>query len=98
LRDKKIIWDEICEVRTNHSNRVWCVVGDFNAIRRKEERKSFVFVSYYNREINEFNNFIERLELLDIPMVGRKFTWYKPNGFVKSRIDRVLVSKDWLET
>ena len=30
-------------------------------------------------------------------MVGRKFTWYKPNGLVKSRIDKVLVSKEWLE-
>ena len=30
-------------------------------------------------------------------MVGRKFTWYKPNGMVKSRIDRVLVSKEWLD-
>jgi len=34
---------------------------------------------------------------VDIPLVGRKFTWYKPNGMVKSRIDRVLVSKEWLE-
>jgi len=30
-------------------------------------------------------------------MIGRKFTWYKPNESVKSRIDRVLVSKEWLE-
>lgn len=30
-------------------------------------------------------------------MAGRKFTRYKPNGFVKSKIDRVLVSKEWLD-
>jgi len=30
-------------------------------------------------------------------MVGRKFTWYKLNRFVKSRIDRVLVSREWLD-
>jgi len=30
-------------------------------------------------------------------MVGRKFTWYKPNGTVKSRIDRILVSREWLD-
>ena len=29
--------------------------------------------------------------------MGRKFTWYKPNGIVKSRIDRILVSLEWLE-
>ena len=30
-------------------------------------------------------------------MVGRKFTWYKPNGTIKRRIDRILVSREWLE-
>ena len=47
--------------------------------------------------MREFNEFIEKAELMDIPMVGRKFTWYKPNGTAKSRIDRVLVSKEWME-
>ena len=35
--------------------------------------------------------------MVDIPLVGRKFTWFKPNGLVKSRIDRVSVSKEWLD-
>jgi len=30
-------------------------------------------------------------------LTGRKFTWYKPNGLVKSRIDRFLVSKEWCD-
>jgi len=54
-------------------------------------------MSDYSREINMFNAFIEKSKLVDISMVGRKFTWYKLNGLVKSRIDRVLVSKEWLE-
>jgi len=56
-----------------------------------------ISVTDYSREIKGFNEFIEKSELVDIPLVGRKFTWYKPNGLVKSRIDRVLVSKEWLE-
>ena len=40
----------------------------------------------------------KKIELVDIPIVGRKFTWYKSNGTVKSRIDRILVSSKWLET
>jgi len=31
-------------------------------------------------------------------MVGRRYTWHKPNGTVKSRIDRILVSSKWLES
>ena len=34
---------------------------------------------------------------MDIPMIGMKVIWYKQNGSMKSIIDRVLVSKDWLE-
>jgi len=30
-------------------------------------------------------------------MVGRKFNWYKLNGSVKSKIDKILVSREWLE-
>lgn len=30
-------------------------------------------------------------------MVGMRFTWYRPNGRVKSRNDRFLVSKEWLD-
>ena len=58
---------------------------------------SLFSVSDYSRDIIGFNDFIEESELVDVLMVGRKFTWYKPNGSVKSRIDRVLVSREWLD-
>jgi len=54
-------------------------------------------VTNYNRDIRGFNDFITKTDLVDIPMVGRKFTWYEPNGSVKSRIDRILVLREWLE-
>jgi len=53
--------------------------------------------SDYSREIKGFNDFIGKSVLVDISLVGRKFTWYKANRMVNSRIDRVLVSKEWLD-
>ena len=97
LREKKEMWNEISGLRQGQLTKAWCTIGDFNSIRRQEERKSLVSSSDYSREIKGFNDFIESSELVDIPLVGRKFTWFKPNGLVKSRIDRVLVSKEWLE-
>lgn len=38
------------------------------------------------------------MELVDIPLVGRSFTWFRPNGKAKSRIDRVLISRKWLDS
>jgi len=91
LREKKEIWNEVCGFRQGQISKAWCVIGDFNSIRRQEERKNVISYTYYSREIKGFNDFIERAELVDIPLVGRKFTWFKPNGLVKSIIDRVLV-------
>jgi hypothetical protein len=50
-----------------------------------------------NLEMRLFGRFVEELELLDIPIVGRRFTWFHANGIAMSRIDRLLVSSEWLE-
>jgi len=97
LREKRAIWDEISEIRKSHPIKMWCVVGDFNSIRSAEERRGQNYNVNYSSEIQSFNKFIEDSSLVDIPLVGRKFTWYKPNGTVKSIIDRILVSLEWLE-
>ena len=34
--------------------------------------------------------------VLEVPWLGRNFTWYRPNGASRSRLDRFLVSHDWL--
>jgi len=44
-----------------------------------------------------FNNFIDNMEMVDIPCIGRKYIWYRPNDKAKSRLDRFLVSFDWLQ-
>jgi len=44
-----------------------------------------------------FNNFIETNGWVDILCVGKKFTWFKANDTAKSRLDRFLVSEEWLQ-
>ncbi|GKV04348.1 hypothetical protein SLEP1_g16510 [Rubroshorea leprosula] len=48
------------------------------------------------RELKEFNKFIEMSGLVDLPIIGRKFTWYQSNGNCMSRLDRFLFSEEWL--
>lgn len=52
---------------------------DFNSIKSPCERKE---VDGYNRseEIELFSDFISKASLIDLPLIGRKFTWYKPDG------------------
>lgn len=43
-------------------------------------------------------DFIDKSELNDMPLLGRKFTWYNTTEGAKwSRIDRVLVDPKWLK-
>jgi len=98
IKDKICLWEELAKLRENKACKSWCILGDFNAIRKKEERRGVCYGRSDSREISSFNNFIEGLELLDIPCLGRKYTWYRPNEKAKSRINRFLVSNEWLQT
>jgi hypothetical protein len=76
----------------------WCVAGDFNSVSKREDRRGVSQEASLNltTEMREFGDFIEEMELVDLPLLGRKFTWFHPNGRSMSRIDRVLVSEEWL--
>jgi hypothetical protein len=44
----------------------------------------------------EFVKFLEELEMTDMPLLGRRFTWFHPNGVTMSRLDRILLSDGWM--
>jgi len=97
LLDRKVVWDEVREWRRVTNSKAWCVVGDFNSIRRVGERRNVCMDGDHRREMRRFNDFIDGSKLFDITTKRRKYTWYKPNSLIKSRIERILVSKEWLD-
>ena len=84
-------------IKTNSQEVIWCLCGDFNAIRSRSERKGSTGKMDYASEIKGFNSFIDDNLLLDTPIVGKKYTWFNSNGLTKSRLGRVLVTEDWME-
>ena len=97
LSDKKILWEELSSIKRACQDKVWCLCGDFNVARSRSERKGIRDRADQSREIVGFNNFIDTNALLDLPIVGKIFTWFKANGSAKSRLDRVLVLEEWLD-
>ena len=73
------------------------MLGDFNSIRRPGERFTSGHSLAEDNSSREFNEWIEDLEVLEVPWLGRNFTWYRPNGASRSRLDRFLISHEWLE-
>ncbi|GLT79359.1 hypothetical protein SLA2020_508500 [Shorea laevis] len=46
--------------------------------------------------MREFDDFIQNIGLIDLPLVGRKYTWYNSNGQYMSIIDRFLLTEEWI--
>jgi len=86
------MWADLLEIRQREQCNSWCVLGDFNSIRNERERRGINRLSGINREMQGFNNFIDSMGMVDLPCIGRKFTWYRPNGKAKSRLDRFLTT------
>ena len=73
----------------------WCVLGDFNIIRYLAKRLG---CNSFSPAMFNFSDFIERNLLVDLPLVGGEYTWFRDSvNPSMSRIDRVLVSADWEE-
>jgi len=95
--DKVVLWRDIECLLGNGTAHNRCLIGDFNSVRVALERKETTSGTVNKYEMARFNDFIERYALRDIPVVGRQFTWYRPNGTTRSRLDRALISDEWLQ-
>ena len=70
----------------------WCLAGEFNIIRYPSERLG---CESFSPAMFAFLDFIEKNSLIDLPLEGASFTWFRDSGLpFMSRIDRALVSID----
>jgi hypothetical protein len=93
-RDKKEMWDSLSSrLQALRGMRV-CVCGDFKAVRSINERRP---TSIGKRPPDHivFNSFIDDNFLVDLPLCGRKFTWYRGDDLSMSRLNRFLLSEEW---
>lgn len=95
MEGKRKLWEDLKMSRKGFEKGLWCLIGDFNAVSRINERKG-LSGQPARLEIEEFKNFIVDMDLIDPPLLGRKFTWYKNDGTAMSRLDRILLSEDWI--
>ncbi|XP_028206315.1 uncharacterized protein LOC114389777 [Glycine soja] len=96
LVGKKALWDELRQLKASNPSGMWCFLGDFNSIRSSQERISLSQRRADPYDIAALNQWIDDMELQEIKCSGNSFTWIRPNGCVKSRLDRFLVSQNWL--
>lgn len=75
----------------------WVVCGDFNVTLLQEDRNNMNSTNW--RESTRFSDLLMELELLNLPLKGRNYTWsnarYQPT---MARLDRFLISSSWDQT
>jgi exonuclease III len=89
---KESFLTELVQACTNEKLPL-CLGGDFNIIRNSREKNND---RYDERWPFLFNELIDSLDLREIEMSGRKFTWANSRKIpTYERLDRVLVSTEW---
>ena len=74
---------------------VLCLVRDFNIIRYPSE---ILGCESFSPTMFAFSDFIESNSLVDLPLEGASFTWFRDSSIPSmSRIDSALVPLDWEE-
>ncbi len=72
---------------------LWVVCGDFNLTRDPSERSGS---SWCGRLTNLFNDLLNRLELIDLPLGNQCFTWSNlQSAPTLAKLDRFLISTSW---
>lgn len=80
IQSKRMLWDSVKQLKTPTPGGLWCILGDFNSIRDPTERLGVSQRGLADSSSREFNDWIAEMELEEAPWVGRKFTWFRPNG------------------
>ncbi|PNX98502.1 cysteine-rich receptor-like protein kinase [Trifolium pratense] len=93
---KRKLWSDLLDFKTNNEKGEWVLGGDFNAILKSGERRGSNGGGMQN-ERAEFNLFVDLMELIDIPIAGKKFTWFSSDGKSMSILDRFLLSEGFID-
>ncbi|KAK1262730.1 hypothetical protein QJS04_geneDACA000980 [Acorus gramineus] len=92
--EREILWHELSTIRARWSAPV-AFMGDFNVIRRMEERNR---TGYASPAMNTFSDWIEEEGLIDLPISNHEFTWSNMREEPSlARLDRALIDEEWEE-
>jgi hypothetical protein len=95
LAGKKKLWADLLDLKHRSVRGDWILGGEFNAILRSSERKESSSDSRQGEKL-AFSRFVEVMEVIDVPVLGKKFTWFSSDGKSMSRIDSFLLSDGFI--
>ncbi|CAN6293304.1 unnamed protein product [Urochloa humidicola] len=90
--DKVFFLQELADVCQSITG-AWILLGDFNMTRSPEERSND---NFDQAEAAVFNTAIDSMELQELPLLDRRFTWSNHQEVpILVKLDRFLVNNAW---
>ncbi|XP_021992889.1 uncharacterized protein LOC110889633 [Helianthus annuus] len=89
--ERRALWEELVILRRSLEG-MWIFGGDFNDVREPSVRFNSEYVA---ANADRFNRFIVSIDLVEYQKSGRKFTYHSDNGIHKSKLDRLLVCREF---
>lgn len=90
--DKIKLWSYLINLKRN-PNGIWIFLGDFNAVRKADERINSRFC---HRTAKDFNEFIKRTGLQEFNLGGKKITYMCDDDLKLSKFDRIMVCSNFI--
>ena len=94
---QQVLWENIYVRLNSFADHNICICGDFNVVRCVEEIRSVGLV-FRPSGITNFNQLIDGNILIDLPLRGCSYTWYRRDVRYVSHIDPFLLSENWCLT
>ncbi|XP_074271392.1 uncharacterized protein LOC141595329 [Silene latifolia] len=92
---RRQLWSELQHIK-DHILLPWCICGDFNVVLNFSETLGNPVTG---EEIADFRQCVDYCDIMDIQAQGAFFTWNNkqdPSTRVFSRLDRCMVTEDWM--
>lgn len=88
------MWFDLLYRKDMRGGSIWCALGDFNYACFPSERfrGRGSSIPFENVDFLDFYNIISLMGLVYLSLLGRKCTWFQPNGGATSRLGKILVS------
>ena len=87
------LWKDLMNLKKSISTPLM-MFGDFNEVLEPEEIKGNEVTT---QGMKDFRHCIGELNLVELPLLDKKFTWYVYDNNCASRTDRFFVDQEWLE-
>lgn len=96
--ERRELWREMEVIGSSVGNNPWIIQGDFNVALSTQEHSRATASRMDMNAIREFQDVVEKCDMMDLVQVGPSFTWSncQDDNPISKKLDRVMINNVWI--